>query len=240
MAGSPLYLRVKDDLAMRIGRGDWTPGSFIPSEADLERHYGVSRTTIRRAVDELVDEGLVSITHGLGTRVSASSLNLNPATLMSFTQMMRAQGAEPGMADASVTEESADAETAAALELDAGTQVLGYRRVRTANGAPISTNVSYLPLDILRGHDPQHLLAGQSLYQQLADAYHVQVATTQDSFGIGRADAQTASQLETRVGEPLLIIARIGHDPAGRPIEYSRIAIRTDRYRHTITLRRKP
>ena len=59
------------------------------------------------------------------------------------------------------------------------------------------------------------------------------------SFGIGRADAQTASQLETRVGEALLLIARTGFDPAGRPIEYSRIQIRTDRYRHTITLRRK-
>lgn len=240
MAGEPLYLKVAADLAMRIDRGDWTPGSFIPSEADLERRYRVSRTTIRKAVDRLVDQGLVTITHGLGTRVTASRLNLTPATLMSFTQMMRAQGTEPGRAAQSLGTEPADAEVAAALELEPGTEVLCYRRVRTADGEPVSTNVSYLPLDIFGGFDPERLLDGQSLYDQLAEAYRITVQTTQDSFGIGRADAETASQLETRLGEPLLIIARTGHDPAGRPIEYSRIAIRTDRYRHTITLRRKP
>ncbi|MCC6496768.1 MAG: GntR family transcriptional regulator, partial [Propionibacteriaceae bacterium] len=206
---------------------------------DLQQRYRVSRTTIRKAVEDLVGEGQLAIIHGMGTRVVSQRLSLNPAVLMSFTQMMLSQGIEPGRQRESLDVEPANAEIAAALALQAGAQVVRFHRVRTADGAPVSLNVSYLPLDLFRGYDIQQLLAGQSLYAQLEDVYNVVVHTTEDTFGIAKADAEAVAELGVKPGEPLLIIARCGFDKAGKPIEYSRISIRADRYRHTITLRRK-
>ncbi len=239
MASEPLYLKVRKDIGARIASGAWPPGTFIPSEPDLQQRYRVSRTTIRKAVDDLVDEGVLAIIHGMGTRVVSPRLSLTPAALMSFTQMMLAQGIEPGRRRESLTTGPADTEIAAALGIPTGAEVVRIHRVRTADGAPVSTNVSYLPLELFRGRDLQQLLAGESLYAQLEEVFSVVVHTTEDTFGIARADADAAAELEVKLGEPLLIIARCGFDKTGDPVEYSRIAIRSDRYRHTITLRRK-
>ncbi|MBN9104401.1 MAG: GntR family transcriptional regulator [Propionibacteriaceae bacterium] len=239
MASESLYLRVKRDIAARIESGAWPPGTYIPSEPDLQQRYRVSRTTVRKAVDELVGDGLLTVIHGMGTRVVAQRLSLRPATLMSFTQMMLAQGIVPGRTSESLTVETAQAEVAAALGIPEDADVVCFRRVRTADGTPVSSNSSYLPLDLFAGYDLDQLLAGQSLYAQLEQAFNLIVQTTEDTFGIARADSRLAADLEVKVGEPLLIIARHGFDKADRPIEYSRIAIRPDRYRHSVTLRRK-
>jgi GntR family transcriptional regulator len=239
MAAEALYLKVKRDIEARINEGAWPAGTYIPSEPDLQQRYRVSRTTVRKAVEDLVNEGVLAIVHGMGTRVVAQRLSLTPATLMSFTQMMISQGIEPGRARVSLTTGAADAEVAAALGIAVDADVVRFSRVRLADGAPVSMNVSYLPLELFAGYDINRLLDGQSLYAQLEDAFSLVVQTTEDTFGIARADAESAAALEVKPGDPLLIIARCGFDKAERPIEYSRIAIRPDRYRHTVTLRRK-
>ena len=235
----PLYLRVKRDIADRIAQGAWPAGTYIPSEPDLQARYRVSRTTIRKAVEELVGEGMLTIIHGMGTRVVVPRLSLKPAALMSFTQMMLAQGIQPGRRAEEITTMPAEAEVARNLDLATGAEVVRFSRIRTADGAPVSCNVSYLPADLFRGYDSQHLLDGESLYAQLEAAFNLIVQTTEDTFGLARADAEVAAQLELKVGEPLLLIARHGFDKADQPIEYSRTIIRSDRYHHTITLRRK-
>lgn len=239
MTAEPLYLRVKKDIAARIQQGAWPPGTYIPSEPDLQQRYRVSRTTIRKAVEDLVSDGMLTIIHGMGTRVVVPRLSLKPATLMSFTQMMLAQGIEPGRRDESIATEPADAEVGRALGIHVGTEVVRFSRIRTADGQPVSHNVSYLPMALFRGYDVQNLLAGESLYAQLENAFNLVVQTTEDTFGLARADAEVAAMLEVKVGEPLLLIARNGFDKAENPIEYSRTIIRSDRYHHTITLRRK-
>ncbi len=239
MTREPLYLRVKKDLVARIGRGVWLPGSYIPSEPQLCQHYGVSRTTVRKAVEELAGEGQLAILRGRGTQVVAPRLSLKPAVLMSFTQLMRSQGLEPGQRDESLDLEPATAEVAAALALAPGSPVVRLQRVRTADGGPISLTVSYLPQELFGGFDLQPLGAGQSLYAQLEDGFNVVVHTTEDVFGIATADPRTAAQLQVDPGEPLLLMTRSAFDKAGRPVEYGRVLIRADRYHHTITLRRK-
>jgi len=235
----PLYLRVKRDIADRIAQGAWPAGTYIPSEPDLQERYRVSRTTIRKAVEELVGEGLLTIIHGMGTRVVAPRLSLKPATLMSFTQMMLAQGITPGRRAEELATVPAGAEVARNLGIATGVEVVRFSRIRTADGAPVSHNVSYLPVALFRGYDIDNLLGGESLYAQLEDAFNLVVQTTEDTFGLAKADAEVAAMLEVKLGEPLLAIARHGFDKAEQPIEYSRTIIRSDRYHHTITLRRK-
>ncbi|MDQ7992189.1 MAG: GntR family transcriptional regulator [Propionicimonas sp.] len=239
MAAEPLYLRVKRDIAARVADGSWAPGSYIPSEPELQQRYRVSRTTVRKAVDDLVSDGLLTILHGVGTKVVEPRLSLTPATLMSFTQMARARGVEPGRAGDEVTTRRAPADVAAALGLPGGAEVVCFDRVRTADGRPVSHGTSYLPRELFRGSDLSRLQEGESLYTQLEEAFGLVVATTEDTFDLARADAATAARLDLAEGEPLLLILRQAFDRAGHPLEYSRILVRPDRYRHTVTLRRR-
>jgi GntR family transcriptional regulator len=239
MAAEPLYLRVKRDIAARIADGSWPAGSYIPSETELQQRYAVSRTTVRKAVDDLVSEGQLAILHGVGTRVVEPRLSLAPAALMSFTQMLQARGVAPGHAGGALATEPAGPDVAAALAVATGSEVVRLTRVRTADGRPVSVSTSYLPRELLRGHDLDRLLDGESLYAQLEHAFGLVVHTTEDSFDLARADAAAAARLEVEAGEPLLLILRHAFDRAGRPLEFSRILVRPDRYRHTVTLRRK-
>lgn len=239
MAAEPLYLRVKRDIAAQIAEGVWPPGTNIPSEPELQQRYRVSRTTVRKAVDDLVSDGLLTILHGVGTRVVAPQLSLTPATLMSFTQLARATGVEPGRAFDEVATEVATTEVASELGLPEGSEVVRLTRVRTADGLPVSLSTSYLPAELFRGGDPVRLQRGESLYAQLEDAFGLVVHTTRDAFDVARADATTAARLGVASGDPLLLILRHAFDRAGRPVEYSQIQVRPDHYRHTVTLRRK-
>lgn len=238
MAGEALYQRVKRDLLDRIAGGTWPAGTYIPSETDLQQRYRVSRTTIRRAIADLVDDGVLTIIHGMGTRVAAGNLAFRPSEQMSFTQMMRARGIEPGQASSSASVVEASDEVASALGVHPGDEVLCYERVRTADGQPVSRNISFLPLDLFAGRDLGRLGDEQSLYATL-DGFNLPIAAIEDTFGVVKADADTARLLEVKPGEPLLLIVRLAHDKNERPVEFSRIQIRSDRYRHTITIRKK-
>ena len=88
----PLYTKVKDDLEQKIVSGSYRTGEFIPSEQELESYYKVSRTTVRKAITLLVNEGYLSIARGRGTRVAPSKLKSKGSELMSFTELMKRQG----------------------------------------------------------------------------------------------------------------------------------------------------
>ena len=86
------YRKVMNDLRRRIVNGDYARGEFIPSEERLQAEYGVSRTTVRTAVKELVDEGLLQIVRGKGTRVCFSTLHTVPESMFSVCEEVRSRG----------------------------------------------------------------------------------------------------------------------------------------------------
>lgn len=235
----PLYTKVKDDLEWKIRNGHYRVGDFIPSEQELEAYYRVSRTTIRKAVTLLIDEGYLNIVRGRGTRVAPSKLQNKGSELMSFTELMKKQNMRPGVQDMRIRRMRPSDEVAQALELNPWDEVVEIYRVRTADGEPITINISYLPYYLLEGHDLAELEMGQSLYRVLEEEFRVVVSTTEDTISAVKASQKQADVLRINRNDPLLSIKRAAYDSDNRIIEYSSIVIRADRYKHIITLRRR-
>ena len=96
MLNDPLYIQIIRDIQRKIDSGQYPSDTFIPSELELQDIYKMSRTTVRRAISELVNAGYLTIVKGIGTKVMPSRLMTTPEELMSFTQLMRNQGVKPG------------------------------------------------------------------------------------------------------------------------------------------------
>ncbi|HIV86695.1 MAG TPA: GntR family transcriptional regulator [Candidatus Pygmaiobacter gallistercoris] len=194
---------------------------------------------MRRAITLLVDEGFLTIVRGVGTKVAPSKLKSRGSELMSFTEMMRRQGMEPGVRDLRVRVIRPDEEVARMLELHPWDEVVEIYRVRTADGEPITTNQSYIALDLLKGHDLGRLEQMQSLYRVLEEEFQLRITMTEDTYSAVGATQKQAEILAINRNDPLLEIDRRAYDQNARVIEWSRIFIRGDRYKHMITLRRR-
>lgn len=234
----PLYYKIKAALEERIAKGEFRRGEFIPCETDLIEFYKVSRTTIRKAIGMLVDEGTMSIVRGRGTIVAPTRLNYRVADLMSFTELMRQQGLRPSAIDVRISRQRPDKAVAEMLGIGEEETVYEIYRVRTADDEPITINCSYIPARYLDGHDLRSIERKQSLYKVLEEDCHVEIHSTEDAIQAISADRARAEILHVSPGDPLLYIERLAYTKAGEVVEFSRIYIRGDRYKHTITLRK--
>ncbi len=235
----PLYYKIKADIEKRVASGAYKQGDFIPCESELEAYYKVSRTTVRKAVGMLVDEGVMTIVRGRGTMVTPSRLSYKVADLMSFTELMKQQGLRPSAVDVRVTRKLPDRETAARLGLGTDDEVYEIYRVRTADDEPITINYSYIPARFLEGRDLSAVARKQSLYRVLEEDCGISIHSTDDTIQAIKAGKAQCEILHVGQNDPLLFIERLAYSKAGEIIEFSRIYIRGDRYKHTITLRKR-
>lgn len=234
----PLYYKVKKDMEQKITEGVYKKGEYIPSEPELEQYYKVSRTTIRKAINMLVEEGYVTIIRGMGTKVTPSKLKHKAAELMSFTELMKRQGMVPEVSDVQIRRIHPDQEVISVLELNSWEEVFEISRVRTADGEPITINTSYIPCRLVEDRDLWVLKDKQSLYQVLED-FNIFVQYTEDTMSAIKASSKQAEILQISKNDPLLYIERTAYDKNNTIVEFSRIVIRADRYKHIITLRRR-
>ncbi len=235
MLNDPLYIQIIRDIQGKIDTGQYPSDTFIPSESELQDIYMVSRTTVRRAISELINAGYLTIVKGVGTKVMPSRLITTPKELISFTQLMRNQGMRPDARMLAIERVKATPDLQKTLEYPG--ELIEIARLRTADDTPISINTSYLPSDLLVKHDPTIFRTRVSLYEVLEKDFNIKVAVTEDTYSAINANASQAKLLSIRKGDPLLMIERTAFNQKNRPIEYSIIFLRADRYRHTITLR---
>jgi len=204
------------------------PGSLLPSERVLARRYGVARATVTQALDGLAAKGLVDRVHGSGTFVAEPKF-LQPETLTSFTEDMRARGMTPGSIVLGQRVLPASALVARHLELVAGAPVVELHRVRTADGEPMAVEHTYLPASRFPGLQDVDL-AGRSLYQALAASWGVPVAVADQWVGVVRLAGDDARVLRVPAGLPALLFQRLTRDRGGAVVEYVRALYRGDRY----------
>lgn len=234
-----LYKKVKEDIEKKIKDGVYSPGDYIPCESELEGFYKVSRTTVRKAVTELVEEGFLTIIRGVGTKVAPSKLNSKGSELMSFTELMKRQGIKPDVKDIHVKIGRGDDQVTSSLEIKPWEEYVEIYRVRTADGEPITTNVSYIPLSVIPNGDVSVFDSFMSLYGVLEDKCNVVISTVEDSMTAVAATSKQAEVLGINRNDPLLSIERHSYDRNGKTVEWSRIFIRGDRYKHIVALRRR-
>lgn len=201
----PKYRALADELREQTAQA--AIGSSMPSERQLADDTGVSRMTARRAIDELVREGLLTREVGRGTFVARPTVNV-PLQLTSFTDDMRARGHMASSRVLHYGRVPADAPAAAVLGLDAGTQIVLLSRLRLADGVPMAIERSHLRLDLFPGLDSGYDFGTESLYRVLTEHYGVRFEAGEQVIraGIVRdADAETLSILP---GAPVLELVR--------------------------------
>jgi DNA-binding GntR family transcriptional regulator len=230
----PAYLQVADALREDISVSRLGPGDQLPSEHQLMARFAVSRTTIRKALDQLTAANLIRRHQGLGSFVAPQGLSHGLGDLRSLTQVMRDRGLEPGIREVSVKLDHYP--PLEAREYLRSTDLWCVARTRTGNGRPFCTQDSWIPADLAATIDANELEARQSLYALLKE---VAGAVPDEATEIIRAEAATTSEaqrLEVEPGSPLIVIYRWTQDHRGRPIEYARSASPGDRYEYVIKL----
>src|ERR1700741_4555500 len=145
MSPSPLYERVESVLAAGIADGSLLPETQLPPEEGLVQRFNVSRTTVRKAIQNLIERGLVEVRRGKGTFVTQPKITQELTELTGFVEDMQALGRNPTarLLDNQVV--AADKGVAHHLALPAGSLVFRIQRVRLADGEPVSFDETYLP-----------------------------------------------------------------------------------------------
>ncbi len=229
----PLYLTVVKQLAAEIAQGRIGPGDRLPGERELCRHFNVSRVTIRRALSELRERGLIEAESSRGWFVTSVTLG-EPNRLMSFSEMARSRGLVPASRVLGSVVRGTTIEEAEQLGVAPGSEIFDLERVRLLDGVAVALEHSRLPLQVAPDL-PSADLARGSLYEVLRRAG---VTPTRADYVLQavRAEAHHAEGLQVEIGAPLLLASARSFDDAGRAIELSTSIFRGDRYRFRATL----
>jgi len=230
-----LHHQCKELLRQRIQAGEFQPGDTIPPERELEARYGLSRTTVRQAISELVSEGVLYRQQGRGTFVSRHNIPYDLRRLTSFTEDMRLRGHQPATRLLQAGLVTAPEPAVQALGL-LSAQAFLVERLRLADGESMGIHTAYLPPQL--AVDPRELAAGRSLYGLLAERHHVTVAKAEETLEAVAAPGQVAALLGVRRGMPLMRVERVTYADSGDPVEYVVMLYRADRYKYYALLTR--
>lgn len=236
-AGIPLYQQIYDLLRAKIMDGTLALNDRLPAEQDLTQALGVSRITVKRAMNELAVAGLVRRQRGIGTVVIYDVAA--PTVKGSFETMidgLTRMGIETEVQLLDCTIGSASPAISEALDMKLGKSVQRIVRLRRLNGEPFSYLVTYIPYDIADGYDDSQL-ASESLIKLLEQAGHAPVEAEQTITATAAAPA-VAANLGVAPGSPLLRIHRIMKDARGRPVQDITAHYRADRFEYHMRLNR--
>lgn len=230
----PKHAQLSDVLADLAAR-ELGPDAAIPSERELMTTYDVSRATVRKAIESLIADGLLTRIHGKGTFVATPRLE-SRLHLASFSQDMRRRGLTPSTRLLSVELDEPPAEVAKALDLSADGAAWRLDRVRLANDEPIALENGWYPQRLFPGLDHHDL--GGSLYELFTEVYDLTIENAEQTLWGETADTATARRLDAPVNTPLLVFRRVSY-AAGRPLEYVVSRYRGDRYQLHMSLGRE-
>ncbi|MEU5974780.1 GntR family transcriptional regulator [Streptomyces sp. NPDC047315] len=232
----PLYYQLSQQLEAAIERGALTPGSLLGNEIELAGRLGLSRPTVRQAIQSLVDKGLLVRRRGVGTQVVHSQVK-RPLELSSLYDDLEAAGQRPATVVLRNAVEPAGARVAAALGVAEAAEVQAVERLRYAHGEPMALLTNHLPADLL-AYDTERLEA-TGLYR-LMRAAGITLHSARQSVGARAATAAEAELLGEAPGAPLLTMERTTFDDTGRAVEHGSHIYRASRYAFEFQLLVRP
>jgi GntR family transcriptional regulator len=215
----PLYLQVKDTLVQRIVAGTWKPGAAIPNEIELSRELGISVGTVRKALDEMEGERLISRRQGRGTFVIDQT---SEECAIRFSNIRDADGIRIGGETQSCEILSATASDgeARALRLREGEAVYRLHRLRVHDGVPFMCEDSTVPQSRFPGLAQETDISPSIVV--LAHHHGVLLSRAEEKIGVAKASGDVAEALKVAHGTPLLTLDSIVYAIDGRPIEWRR------------------
>jgi GntR family transcriptional regulator len=223
-ASQPLYQQLQRAIREAIDNRLLSPDDALPAERQIASELSVSRITVRKAIDGLVEEGLLVRRQGSGNFV-ATRIEKNFAKLTSFSEDMRARGRTPRSEWLKRTQGSVTPEESLALRLSPGTPVLRFHRIRFADEAPMSLEYTTISANALPGLEAVE----SSLYEALEQAGNRPVRALQRLRAL-LLNPEQAKLLHARPGDAGLLVERVGYLRNGEAIEFSQSYYRGDTY----------
>ncbi len=224
----PLYLQVKSMLEKKINSKEWASGAQIPTEKELASQFGVSSITVKRAVIDLVNEGLLYRKRGKGTFVISSVPEKEINSSVFFAS---------GQNETTIHKllnykiEKSDLTVAKVLEIELGEEVINIQRLGIEDGEPMSIEYTYLPKRIYSGNFIDGV-ENELIYNIIKKKYNLELSKAKNYFSGTIANPSDAKLLNISKNTPLFVWERITQDSSGVVVEYSRFIMRQDKEKY--------
>ena len=212
-SATPLFQQLAEELRQAMRTGEYPPGSQLPTEHQLCDRYGVSRVTVRKALEELSQRGAVIRRPGKGTFVANKKFQRDLTSVLSFTEMCRHMGYSPGAKTVKISLEPPDEDAFRELALKKGEQMLVVERLRLADGVPVLLETTRFPEKFFFLFHCD--LNNASLYQIVKEQTGVVFTHSVKTLEIVFATYQEARYLDVPKGYPLLSIRSSVWDDSG-------------------------
>lgn len=235
----PIYQQILEWMRVNIASGRWAENHKLKSETDLVEDLGVSRGTIRRAIGELIDEGLLVRVHGRGTFVSRPKLEQPLAdNLVTFSEDLITQGIpfETTVLEQEVVQPGEA--ISALLNVAPDGKVFALKRLRAVGGVPVILLHNYVVYDRCPAIETCDF-HNERLFEVLEQEYDLHLAWGKRTFEARAGSASVRARLELEKGDPLMYIQQLVHLEDGSPIELSDLWIRGDRFKLSTRLKRE-
>ena len=231
----PLYQILKQELMILIEK--MIPGEKLPTETELEKQYGVSRITVRRAVQELVLDGLVCKKQGYGTFIPEPKIQYPVQGVTSLTERLANEGLQIQTLSCFISEVVPSELIQKQLQLPDDQKLLCIKRVRSTSDKVFTIMINYLRQSIF-DKDFGRQLKYESLYEHLKYEHQIWFEAAEETIETREATELEADMLEILPGDPVLFLTRISYFK-GIPAEYTKVVIRGDSYKYRIHLKGK-
>ncbi|MDT2681307.1 MULTISPECIES: GntR family transcriptional regulator [Enterococcus] len=230
----PLYIQLKEILIEYI-ENNMTIGEILPTEKELEQIYGVSRMTVRNAIDELQQIGVVTKQQGRGTFVNQNKMTQDVGTIFSWSEEMGVKQKESTTLETTIQEVEPSRKVRESLKLVPGEKVIMVSRVRAVNEEPIVIMTNYLKSKCVPGLEKNGLSSG-SLYKDLEEIYGVFLEHAEEVITARSATAYEAAKLNIPEEAAILHVRRTSFIKNRIPVEVVDMLVRGDRYEYFVEL----
>jgi GntR family transcriptional regulator len=218
-----------------IEAGEWQTGEQLPNEDKLAESFGVSKITVRQALQELATLGYVRREQGRGTFVSRPKFHHGPRELTSFSEEMQQHRLAANSRVIESLQTTADEGVADALQIPVGEAVFKLKRLRLADAEPMGIQTAYVPAALAPGFLDEDFETA-SLYNVLENRYGLVPAKAREIYSAVPAESEPAALLKVAAGSPVLSVERITFLASGKPLEFVQSLMRSDRYSISLEL----
>ena len=226
----PVYYQLKNIISGMIAEGEYTEGSLIPSERELGDALGISRMTVRQALNNLVNEGVLYREKGRGTFVAKTKIEQK--NIMSFSEIVARKGMEPSTRVLYFKKEEAAEEIRGILELKENKFIYNIKRLRLANNIPVGIEQAIIPELHCPGLEKFDLT--QSLYRLIREEYRHSIGYVDNVIQAAKPTKEERGLLEISPQTPVLSAACVSFTEADVKLLYERLVYRSDEYKFNI------
>ena len=216
----PIHEQIRSYIFEKISLGEWPAGSQLPSEREISSTFQVSRVTVRQAMNNLANEGLIRRIQGQGTFVSEPRIEVLEGELISITAQMQKQGRVPETTVKKLQRGTLSMVESQELGYPIGEEVYVIQRIRKANGINIVLENTKLPCKKVPGID-QYDLEKSSVFALMADVYNFEELSIHQGIEADMATEEVAELLEIEPGSPVICVHRVVRDPSNQVVEFA-------------------